>query len=119
MVQTCGANINKWHDLFSNALLKRILIHGSVHASQSIWNFDAKIFRKGNTHHAITCVDLVTQTHHFDIAMTIDRVTNADHWICKIDKPRVRASLFHIVRDLHDGTDIARRVREAAGPAIL
>ena len=119
MIQTRGANIHKWHDLFPEAMLQRVLIHGGVHASESIWNLDAKVFRKCNTHHTIASIDLVAQTDYFDPAMPIDRVTNTDHRIREIDKPGVRASLLHVACDLQDGTDVARGVREAARSTVF
>ena len=51
--------------------------------------------------------------------MSIDCVTNADHRICKVDKPGLGTERFHITRNLHNRTDIARGMCEAARAAIL
>src|SRR5215207_105468 len=119
MVQACGANIYKRHDLFPDAVLQRMLIHCGVHTGESLRYFNTQILGKCNTHHAIACIDLMAQAYHFDITVTINRITYAYHRICEIDKPRIRTSLLHIMCDLHDGTNIAGRVREAAGSAVL
>ena len=61
----------------------------------------------------------MTQTDSLDPAMTIDRIANANHRIGEVNEPRIRTSLLHIMRDLHDGTDVTRGVRKAAGSAIF
>jgi hypothetical protein len=61
----------------------------------------------------------MAQPDGFDLCVTIDRVANADHGVGEVDEPCLGASLLHVMRDLQDGTDIARGVGKAAGSAVL
>src|SRR6266487_724249 len=90
MIQSCGANINQWNDLLAHAILPSKLICRSMHPCKFFGHFNAKILCKGNTDHDIARVNLMTQPNRFDLAMTIDRVANTNHWIGKVDEPCIR-----------------------------
>src|SRR6266542_969525 len=96
-----------------------MLIDRGVHAGESLWHFNAEIFCKSNTNHTIARINLMTQTNCLDLAVTIHRVTNANHRIGEIDEPRLRTRFLHSVRNLHDRTNIARSVCETTWSAIF
>src|SRR5258706_5192725 len=96
-----------------------MLIDRGMHAGETLGYIDAKIFCERHAYHGVACKNLMTQANGFDLAMPINRITNADHGIREVDEPCLRASLFHIMRDLHNRTNIARGVGKAAGSAVF
>src|SRR5215212_714680 len=119
VIQSCRANIQYGDNLFADAMLMWVLIDRSMHACQSPGDLDTEIFCKSNTDHGIACINLMTQTNHFNCAMAVDRITNTNHWIGKVDKPRIGTRLLHIMGDSHDRTDVARRVSKAARSPVF
>src|SRR5215207_3174052 len=119
VIQACGANINEGHDLFAHAMLQRMLIDSGMHAGKSFGHVDPKILCQRHTYHAITGIDLMTQANRLDRAVAIDRVANADHRIGEINEPCIGTSLLHMMRNMHDGTDVAGSMGEATRSAVF
>jgi len=61
----------------------------------------------------------VTQPDSLDFAVTVDRLADADHRVCKIDEPGLRTGLLHIMSDPHHRADVTGCVGETARAAIL
>ena len=61
----------------------------------------------------------MTQPDHFYFAVTINCVADPHHWIGEINEPCIGTSLLHVAEDFHQRHDVARRVDESAGTAIL
>src|SRR5690349_13480643 len=96
-----------------------MLHHISVHTFQAIRHFDTQVFCQSRPYHAVPDIDLMTQTHGLDPAVSINRVADAHHGIREVDEPCVRTGLLHVVRDLHDWTNVACRMGKTTGSTIL
>src|ERR1051325_4662552 len=119
VIQSCRAHFNQWDDLLAHTILCRKLIRGGVHPGELCGYLNTKIFCKRNTHHAIACIDLMTETHRLDLAMAVDRVANADHWIGKVDKPCLRTEGLHVAHNFHDWSNIACCMCKSAGSTVF
>ena len=119
VIRPRGADVHQRDDLLSDELLRDVLIRRGVHARQFGRDFDAQIPGQRHTDHDVARVNLMTQPHRFDFTVAVDSVANPHHRVGEIDEPRLGAGLFHVARDLQDGADVARRVRESARAAVL